>query len=58
MPYEVRKVKGGYKAAHKGGKTYSKHPQSKETARKQIQAIAIHTHESRNGAFHEGASHR
>lgn len=50
MPYEVRKVKGGYVAAHKGGKTYSKHPQSKATARKQIQAIAIHTHEFGHGA--------
>jgi hypothetical protein len=51
MPYEVRKVKGGYKAAHKGtSKTFSKHPQSKETARKQIQAIAIHTHEFGHGA--------
>lgn len=50
MPYEVRKVKGGYVAAHKGGKTYSKHPQSKATARKQIQAIAIHSHEFGHGA--------
>lgn len=50
MPYEVRKVKGGYKAAHKGGHTFSKHPQSKETARKQFQAIAIHTHEFSHGA--------
>lgn len=50
MPYEVRKVKGGYEAAHKGGKAYTKHPQSKETARKQIQAIAIHTHEFSHGA--------
>jgi hypothetical protein len=50
IPYEVRKVRGGYKAAHKGGHTFSKHPQSKETARKQIQAIAIHTHEFSHGA--------
>lgn len=50
MPYEIRKTKGGYVAAHKGGKAYSKHPQSKETARKQIQAIAIHTHEFNQGA--------
>jgi hypothetical protein len=50
MPYEVRKVRGGYKAAHKGGKTYSNHPQSKATARAQVQAIAIHTHEFSHGA--------
>lgn len=52
MPYEIRKVKGGYKAAHKGAQTFSKHPQSKETARKQIAAIAIHTHEFNHGANH------
>jgi hypothetical protein len=41
MPYEVRKVKGGFKAAHKGtSKTYSKHPMSREKAAAQIRAIA------------------
>lgn len=50
MPYEIRKVKGGYKAAHKGGEAYSKHPQTKETARKQIVAIGISTGEFNHGA--------
>jgi hypothetical protein len=41
MPYEVRKVKGGFKAAHKGtDKTYSKKPQSRQQAAAQIRAIA------------------
>jgi hypothetical protein len=41
MPYEIRKVKGGYKAAHKGtDKVFSKHPQTREKAAAQIRAIA------------------
>lgn len=43
MPYDIRKVKGGYKVGHKGtSKTYSKHPQSHEMAERQLRAIHMH----------------
>jgi hypothetical protein len=44
MPYELRKVKGGYKTGRKGqGKTYSKKPQSKAMAKKQLRALYANT---------------
>lgn len=49
MPYKLSKVKGGYKVKH-GEHAFSKHPLSHEQARKQQQAIAIHTHEFGHGA--------
>lgn len=40
MPYDVKKVKGGYKVVNKEtGKTYSKKPQSKATAEAQRRAM-------------------
>lgn len=40
MPYDIRKVDGGYKVGHKGtSKTYSKHPQSHAMAVRQLRAI-------------------
>jgi hypothetical protein len=38
MPYKIKKVKGGYKAAH-GNKTMSRKPISKKKAIAQIKAI-------------------
>lgn len=40
MPYEVRKVPGGYKVFRKGkSKSYSKHPISKTSAHAQMRAM-------------------
>jgi hypothetical protein len=47
MPYELRKVHGGYKVGHKGmSKTYSKKPQSKAKAAAQMRAIYANTPKS------------
>lgn len=47
MPYDVSKVKGGYKVRNKKtGKTYSKKPMSKEKAKDQMAAIYANTEES------------
>lgn len=44
MPYTVSKSGGGYKVRNKeSGKTYSKHPQSREMAVKQLRAIEMHS---------------
>ena len=44
MPYDIRKVEGGYKVGHKGtSKTYSNHPQSHATAVRQLRAIHMHS---------------
>lgn len=52
MPYAVRKVDGGYKATNKEtGATYSKHPQSREMAARQIRAI--HASQFREGSAHK-----
>lgn len=40
MPYEVRRVQGGYKVFRKGkGKSYSKRPMSKVSAQAQMRAM-------------------
>lgn len=40
MPYEITKVKGGFKVRNKNtGKTYSKKPMTKEKAQKQMAAM-------------------
>jgi hypothetical protein len=42
MPYAIAKSGSGFKVRNKEtGKTYSKHPQSKETAERQRRAIAV-----------------
>ena len=42
MPYQVKKVKGGYKVAKKSdGKTFSKKPLTKSKAKKLMAAIGI-----------------
>jgi hypothetical protein len=44
MPYEVRKVGGGYKVGHKGqDKTYSNKPMSKSQAKRQMRAMYANT---------------
>lgn len=44
MPYEIRKVRGGYKVGHKGqAKTYSNKPQSKGQAKRQLRALYANT---------------
>lgn len=53
MPYKIEKSGSGYKVKH-GDKAFSKKPQSKEMARKQLAAIEIHTHEFHHG----GSSHK
>lgn len=43
MPYAVRKSGGGYRVTNKEtGKTYSKKPQTKQMATRQLRAIAMH----------------
>jgi len=46
MPYKIKKINGGYKVCKVTGKCFSKKPLSKEKAKAQRAAIAIHTHES------------
>ena len=42
MPYAIAKSGAGFKVRNKEtGKTYSKHPQSKEMAERQRRAIAV-----------------
>lgn len=42
IPYAIAKSGSGYKVKNKDtGKTYSKHPQSKEMAERQRRAIAM-----------------
>lgn len=44
MPYEIRKVNGGYKVGHKGqDKTYSDKPMSKAKAKRQMRAMYANT---------------
>ena len=43
MPYAVRHSGEGYKVTNKDtGKTYSKHPQSRAMAERQLRAIHMH----------------
>lgn len=50
MPYEIKKVPGGYKVRSKGtGRYFSKKPLSYERARKQQQAIYLHVHDIHGG---------
>ena len=57
MPYAVSKSGSGYKVRNKEtGKTYSKHPQSKAMAARQMRAIEMHSH-GRNVEFAHGARH-
>jgi hypothetical protein len=56
MPYSVERSGSGYRVHGPGGKTYSKHPQSKAQATRQLRAL--YASESRTGAFQHGASHR
>jgi hypothetical protein len=47
MPYSIRKSGSGYKVTNKNtGKTYSKKPQTKAKANKQLAALHINTNES------------
>lgn len=55
MPYAVRKSGSGYKVTNKDtGKTYSKHPQSREMAERQRRAIAVS--EFGHGAHHHSGA--
>lgn len=46
IPFELRRVKGGYKVGHKGqSKTYSDEPQSKSKAKAQLRALYVNTKE-------------
>ena len=45
MPYKLKKSGSGYKVTSPG-RSYSKHPMSKEKAKKQLAALHIHTKES------------
>ena len=50
MPYEIKKVPGGYKVRSKGtGRYFSKKPLSYERARKQQQAIYLHVNSIHGG---------
>jgi hypothetical protein len=55
MPYEIKKVPGGYKVKSEGsGRYFSKKPLSYEKARKQQQAIYLHTKSMMGGEnYHE-----
>lgn len=56
MPYKIVKSGGGYKVSSDHGAHFSKKPQTKSMAKKQLAAIAVHTH---GAEFHHGAtSHR
>lgn len=44
MPYSIVKSGGGYKVSSDKGTHFSKKPQTKSRAKKQLAAIAIHTH--------------
>jgi len=41
MPYRIAKTDGGFKVKH-GDKAFSKHPQTREMATRQMHAIAMH----------------
>lgn len=44
MPYGLKKVSGGYKVGNKhSGKTYSKAPQTKAMAKRQLAALYANT---------------
>jgi hypothetical protein len=50
MPYDLRKVNGGYKVGHKGQKkTFSKKPQSRKQALAQMRALYVHTKHENGG---------
>lgn len=50
MPYEIKKVPGGYKVRSRGtGRYFSKKPLSYERARKQQQAIYLHVNSIHGG---------
>lgn len=50
MPYEIRKVGGGYKVGHKGQKkTYSKEPLSKSKAKAQMRAMYANEKKANGG---------
>lgn len=46
MPYDIKKVEGGYKVKH-GSKSFSKKAKSKKAAREQQQAIYANTRKDR-----------
>ena len=51
MPYEIRKVKGGYKVGHKGqDKTYSNKPLTKSKARAQMKAMYANSGKEAQGS--------
>lgn len=52
MPYQIRRVSGGYKVAKKAGKTFSKKPLSHERAVAQLRAIQMHEHGRKDYAAH------